>query len=244
MTTIRVLLADDHPVVREGLRGMLAAEPDIEVVGEAASGPEAVVLAERLRPDVILMDLRMPGGDGVEATRRLPGSTVVVLTTYDSDADILRAVEAGAAGYLLKDTPRAVLADRVRAAARGETVLAPAVAGRLFGRMRAEPAPAAEQLSARETEVLALVARGPDERGDRAAALRQRGHGEDAPAAGQRQARRLRPDRRRDQGDRDRRPAGAGPGQVTAPADTRVVIHEHRTHRGDPAGRATCARRA
>lgn len=157
MSAIRVLLADDHPVVREGLRGMLTAEPDIEVVGEAASGPEAVALAERLRPDVVLMDLRMPGGDGVEATRRLAGTTVVVLTTYDSDADILRAVEAGAAGYLLKDTPRAVLADSVRAAAAGETVLAPAVAGRLLGRIRAEPT---EQLSARETEVLALVARG------------------------------------------------------------------------------------
>jgi DNA-binding NarL/FixJ family response regulator len=157
MSVIRVVLADDHPVVREGLRGMLAAEPDIEVVGEAASGPEAVAIARRLRPDVILMDLRMPGGDGVEATRQLAGTAVVVLTTYDSDADILRAVEAGAAGYLLKDTPRAVLADSVRAAARGETVLAPAVAGRLLGRIRAEPA---EQLSARETEVLALVARG------------------------------------------------------------------------------------
>ena len=160
MTVIRVVLADDHPVVREGLRGMLTAEPDIEVVGEAASGPEAVALAERLRPDVVLMDLRMPGGDGVEATRHLAGTTVVVLTTYDSDTDILRAVEAGAAGYLLKDTPRAVLADRVRAAARGETVLAPAVAGRLFGRMRGESATRTEQLSARETEVLALVARG------------------------------------------------------------------------------------
>ena len=160
MTVIRVVLADDHPVVREGLRGMLTAEPDIEVVGEAASGPEAVVLAERLRPDVVLMDLRMPGGDGVEATRRLAGTTVVVLTTYDSDADILRAVEAGAAGYLLKDTPRAVLADRVRAAARGETVLAPTVAGRLLGRIRGEPGSRAERLSARETQVLALVARG------------------------------------------------------------------------------------
>ncbi len=159
-TAIRVLLADDHPVVREGLRGMPAAEPDIEVVGEAASGPEAVALAERLRPDVVLMDLRMPGGDGVTAIRHLPGITVVVLTTYDSDTDILRAVEAGAAGYLLKDTPRAVLADSVRAAARGETVLTPAVAGRLLGRMRAEPAPRTEQLSARETEVLALVAGG------------------------------------------------------------------------------------
>ena len=102
----------------------------------------------------------MPGGDGVAATRLLAGTTVVVLTTYDSDAEILRAVEAGAAGYLLKDTPRAVLADRVRAAARGETVLAPAVAGRLLGRMRAEPPPRAEQLTARETQVLALVARG------------------------------------------------------------------------------------
>ena len=160
MTAIRVLLADDHPVVREGLRGMLAAEPDIEVVGEASSGPEAVALAERLRPDVVLMDLRMPGGDGVEATRRLAGTTVVVLTTYDSDADILRAVEAGAAGYLLKDTPRAVLADNVRAAARGETVLASTVADRLLGRIRAEPGPRSEQLSARETQVLALVARG------------------------------------------------------------------------------------
>jgi DNA-binding NarL/FixJ family response regulator len=160
MTAIRVLLADDHPVVREGLRGMLAAEPDIDVVGEAASGPEAVTLAQRLRPDVVLMDLRMPGGDGVEATRRLPGVTVVVLTTYDSDADILRAVEAGAAGYLLKDTPRAVLADSVRAAAKGGTVLAPAVAGRLLGRMRAEPASRPEHLSTRENEVLALVAHG------------------------------------------------------------------------------------
>ena len=160
MTAIRVLLADDHPVVREGLRGMLAAEPDIEVVGEAASGPEAVALAQRLRPDVVLMDLRMPGGDGVEATRQLAGTTVVVLTTYDSDADILRAVDAGAAGYLLKDTPRAVLADNVRAAARGETVLTASVAGRLLGRIRAEPASRADQLTARETEVLALVARG------------------------------------------------------------------------------------
>lgn len=160
MTAIRVVLADDHPVVRAGLRGMLAAEPDIEVVGEAASGPEAVAIAARLRPDVVLMDLRMPGGDGVEATRRLAGTTVVVLTTYDSDADILRAVEAGAAGYLLKDTPREVLADRVRAAAAGETVLAPTVASRLISRMRGQPPARAEQLTARETEVLALVARG------------------------------------------------------------------------------------
>jgi DNA-binding NarL/FixJ family response regulator len=158
---IRVLLADDHPVVREGLRGMLAAEPDIEVVGEAPSGDEAVALCCALRPDVILMDLRMPGGDGVSAIARLrdrqPASRIMVLTTYDTDSDILRAVEAGATGYLLKDTPRADLLNAIRAAARGETVLAPAVAGRLVTRMRA---PRPEALSARETEVLAEVARG------------------------------------------------------------------------------------
>ncbi len=158
---IRVLLADDHPVVREGLRGMLAAEPGIEVVGEAASGDEAVAVTRALRPDVILMDLRMPHGDGVSAIARiradLPEARIMVLTTYDTDADILRAVEAGATGYLLKDTPRAELARAIRAAARGETVLAPAVAGRLMTRVR-EPQP--ETLSATQALVLALVARG------------------------------------------------------------------------------------
>ncbi|MGH3399969.1 MAG: response regulator, partial [Streptosporangiaceae bacterium] len=110
---------------------MLAAEPDLQVVGEAASGDEAVALAGRLRPDVVLMDLRMPAGDGVSATTRIraarPEVKIMVLTTYDNDADILRAVEAGAAGYLLKELPRAELAAAIRAAARGETVLAPAV---------------------------------------------------------------------------------------------------------------------
>ncbi len=158
---IRVLLADDHPVVREGLRGMLSAEPGIDVVGEAASGNEAVTLARTRRPDVVLMDLRMPGGDGVAAIARitgeLPRTRVVVLTTYDTDADILRAVEAGAAGYLLKDTPRADLANAIRAASRGETVLTPSVAGRLVTRLRG---PQPDLLSARETEVIALVARG------------------------------------------------------------------------------------
>jgi DNA-binding NarL/FixJ family response regulator len=163
---IRILLADDHPVVREGLRGMLSAEADIEVVGEAASGAEAVALFGALRPDVVLMDLRMPGGDGVDAISRIrgdeqsgkaDGARIIVLTTYDTDADILRAVEAGAAGYLLKDAPRADLLDAIRAAARGETVLAPVVAGRLVSRVRG---PRPEALSTRETEVLALVARG------------------------------------------------------------------------------------
>jgi DNA-binding NarL/FixJ family response regulator len=159
---IKILLADDHPVVREGLRGMLSAESDIEVVGEAASGAEAVALFAALRPDVILMDLRMPGGDGVDAIAKIRAGhenrvKIIVLTTYDADADILRAVEAGAAGYLLKDAPRADLVRAIRAAARGETVLAPVVAGRLVSRIRG---PRTEALSARETEVLALVSRG------------------------------------------------------------------------------------
>jgi DNA-binding NarL/FixJ family response regulator len=158
---ITVLLVDDHPVVREGLRGMLEAEPDLEVVGEAGCGSEALAMARRHRPDVILMDLRMPGTDGVWATSRILAesdrSKVVVLTTYETDADILRAVEAGAAGYLLKDASRAELAGAVRAAARGETVLAPSVAGRLVNRVRRPTVPT---LSARELEVLSLVAKG------------------------------------------------------------------------------------
>jgi DNA-binding NarL/FixJ family response regulator len=159
---IRVLLADDHPVVREGLCGMLSAESDIEVVGEAASGSEALALFASLQPDVVLMDLRMPGGDGVHAIEKIRsrhgnGARIIVLTTYDTDTDILRAVEAGATGYLLKDAPRADLLRAIHAAASGETVLAPAVASMLVSRAR-RPQP--EALSARETEVLALVARG------------------------------------------------------------------------------------
>lgn len=157
----RVLVVDDHPVVRDGLRAILATQPDLEVVGEAADGDEAVAAASRLRPDVVLMDLRMPGLDGAGATARitveLPDTNVLVLTTYDTDADILRAVEAGATGYLLKDTPREELFAAVRAAARGETVLAPSVAARLVRRVRgAEPT----TLSKREIEVLRLVADG------------------------------------------------------------------------------------
>jgi DNA-binding NarL/FixJ family response regulator len=140
---------------------MLAAEPDIEVADEAASGPEAVAIARAGAYDVILMDLRMPGGDGVAATEKIvaadPSARVLVLTTYETDADILRAVEAGATGYLLKDATPAELASAIRAAARGETVLAPSVAERLVSHVRR---PQRESLSARETEVLARVARG------------------------------------------------------------------------------------
>lgn len=159
--TIRVLLVDDHPVVRVGLRGMLDMSDDLHVVGEAASGDEALILTATLRPDVVLMDLRMPGIDGAEATERIaarfPGVRVLVLTTYDTDEDILRAIEAGAAGYMLKDTPLAQLVAAIHAAARGESVLAPPVAARLADRRRTPPA---EQLTPREVEVLALVAQG------------------------------------------------------------------------------------
>lgn len=159
--TIRVLIVDDHPVVREGVRAMLAAEPGIEVAGQAGSGAEAVAFARSKGCDVILMDLRMPGTDGVEATSQIlaadPSARVVVLTTYDTDTDIVRAVEAGAAGYLLKDAPRGDVAGAIRAAARGETVLAPSVAARLVTHVRRPPR---EPLSGREVEVLRLVARG------------------------------------------------------------------------------------
>jgi DNA-binding NarL/FixJ family response regulator len=158
---IRVLVVDDHPVVRGGLVGWLDAQQDLTVVGEAADGLEALALVAAAEPDVVLMDLRMPRMDGVTATERLaarhPAVRVLVLTTYDTDADIVRAVAAGATGYLLKDTPLPQLADAVRAAARGETVLAPPVAARLVSRLRA---PAAEAPTAREVEVLAGVARG------------------------------------------------------------------------------------
>ncbi|GAB3151647.1 response regulator [Amycolatopsis sp. NPDC004378] len=158
--TITVLIADDHPVVRDGLRGIFTGR-GFEVVGEAANGTEAVTLAERLRPDVVLMDLRMPGTDGVAAITELARlgnpARVLVLTTYDTDSDVLPAIEAGATGYLLKDAPREDLFRAVEAAARGEAVLSPAVASRLMGRMRE---PARDSLSQRELEVLTLVARG------------------------------------------------------------------------------------
>jgi DNA-binding NarL/FixJ family response regulator len=158
---IRLLVADDHPVVRDGLRAMLATQPDMELVGEAATGNQALQRARALHPDVVLMDLQMPGLDGPAAIAALreqaPEVRVLVLTTYGTDADITRAVEAGVTGYLLKDAPREQLFGAIRAAARGESVLSPSVATRVLGRMRA---PAEEALSARELEILQAVARG------------------------------------------------------------------------------------
>lgn len=162
---IKLLIVDDHPVVRDGLRGMFSADPRFEVLGEAADGAEAIAAGERLRPDVILMDLRMPGTDGVTAIKELAGrgvpARVLVLTTYDTDSDVLPAIEAGATGYLLKDAPRDELFRAVEAAARGQAVLSPAVATRLMGQMRQ---PASEPLSQRELEVLELIARGSTNR--------------------------------------------------------------------------------
>jgi DNA-binding NarL/FixJ family response regulator len=158
---VRIVICDDHPVVRAGVRGMLSGEPGFEVVAEAADGVEAVELAGRHRPDVVLMDLRMPRLDGVAATEKIkaarPETQVLILTTYESDADILRAVEKGAAGYMLKDAPREELFGAVRAVAEGKSPLAPAVAARLVERLRTPPE---ETLSPREIEVLELVAKG------------------------------------------------------------------------------------
>ncbi len=154
-------MADDHPVVRAGLVGMLNGQSDFEVIGEADNGAVAVMMAAQLRPDVILMDLRMPELDGVNAIKRIkaqqPAAHILVLTTYDSDTDILSAVEAGATGYLLKDTPRDDLFEAIRKTARGETVFALPVASRLVEHQHSSPA---ETLSARELEVLTLTARG------------------------------------------------------------------------------------
>jgi DNA-binding NarL/FixJ family response regulator len=166
-TAIRIVVADDHPIVRAGIIGLLEAESGLEVVGEAADGAEAVTVAASERPDLVLMDLRMPQLDGAAATARIlaevPGTRVLVLTTYETDDHILAAIEAGASGYLLKAAPQAEILAGIRAVAAGETVLAPSIAAKLVSRVRADaasvaaPAPA---LSRRELEVLRLVAEG------------------------------------------------------------------------------------
>jgi DNA-binding NarL/FixJ family response regulator len=161
MKPIRVLLVDDHPVVRAGIEGILNSQTDIEVVGEASDGIEAICLNQTLQPDVILMDLQMPKMDGVTAIKAIHEQAnpphILVLTTYDTDADIVQAIQAGATGYLLKDTPREDFFAAVRQVAQGKSVLTPVVASRLMAHMRV---PAEEQLSGREIEVLMLVSQG------------------------------------------------------------------------------------
>lgn len=167
MTAIRVLLADDVALFRSGLRALLSSVSGLVIVGEAVDGAQAVRLAERLRPDVALVDLKMPGLDGVEATRRIriavPGCRVVVLTTFDDDDLLFAALRAGASGYLLKDLSAERLVEAIHAAARGESVLAPRVVGKVvaeFARMTPQPRPTGPALSPRESEVLRLLARG------------------------------------------------------------------------------------
>jgi len=162
---IRVVVADDHPIVRSGIVALLESEPGIEVVGEAVDGAEAVALAAELRPDLVLMDLRMPVLDGAAATARIlaegGGTRVLVLTTYETDDHILAAIEAGASGYLLKAAPQEEILAGIRSVAAGETVLAPSIAAKLVRRVRADAStPAPPALSPRELDVLRLVADG------------------------------------------------------------------------------------
>jgi len=167
--TIRLLLADDQELVRTGFRLILNAEPDLDVAGEAGDGSQAVNEAARLRPDVVLMDVRMPGVDGIEATRRLGRLTpnpprVLMLTTFDLDQYVYDALRAGASGFLLKDAPAAHLVDAIRVVAAGDALLAPTVTRRMIAEFARRPLPAEEpalaELTGRELEVLKLVARG------------------------------------------------------------------------------------
>lgn len=169
--SIRVIVADDQDLVRAGLAGLLASEPDIEVVGQAPDGGRAVELARQIRPDVVVMDIRMPGMDGIEATRRIAADTelsetrVLVLTTYDADEYVFEALRAGASGFLLKDARAEVLIDAVRVVAAGESLLAPSATRRLVERFVSSPVavvaqPRLDALTERECEVFALIAKG------------------------------------------------------------------------------------
>ncbi|MGO1545430.1 MAG: response regulator transcription factor [Gulosibacter sp.] len=168
---IRVLIADDQDLVRAGLRSLLANAEDIEVVGEAINGKDAVAQVRSQHPEVVLMDIRMPGSDGIEATRRiradeeLHSTAVLILTTFDDDADILDAIRLGAAGYLLKDTSADALRDAIRTVAAGDSVLSPAITRRIMAHLASLPEPRArdgrlEELTERELEVLARIGRG------------------------------------------------------------------------------------
>jgi DNA-binding NarL/FixJ family response regulator len=164
--TIRILIADDHPVVREGLMSMLNRQEDFEVVGEAKNGVEAVNKAKELAPNVVLMDLRMPELDGVEAIRQIkaarPSTQIIILSTYSDDEYIFRGIEAGARAYLLKDAPREELFKAIRTVYRGESLIQPVVASKLLDRLTelSRRAPSGEELSERELEVLRLMAKG------------------------------------------------------------------------------------
>jgi len=164
--TVRILIADDHPIVREGLATVLSQEDDIKVVGQASNGSEAVSKAKELHPDIILMDLQMPEMDGVEAMQRIkeeaPDIGIIILTTYDTDDYIFRGIEAGARAYLLKDSPPEEVLKAIRAVHKGESIIQPRVASRLldrFSQLSRAPAPE-EGLSQREIEVLQLIAKG------------------------------------------------------------------------------------